>query len=133
VGGKTKIMWAGDQQGVEAEQFIPLTDIYELEDSLVVEVELPGLKRESIGVFVEGDHLVIEGTKADVPVADPVAKGQFSYLQIERKFGRYSRVIELPVACDTKSVSASYRGGVLIVEIKKIKDQRGGRTRIEVA
>jgi HSP20 family protein len=107
-------------------------DIYEKSEFLVIEVELPGMKKEHIEIYVSRDLVTIEGTKADLKVHARDTGGRISYLQLERKLGRLKREVKLPVACDTREVKATYKDGLLVIEFKKIKDRRGQRRRIPV-
>jgi len=47
-------------------------------------------------------------------------EGQRQYHQIEIRFGRFSRDIDLPVPVDPSEISARYENGILEVRLKKL-------------
>lgn len=131
-GRRVRLVWMGKSMIGEAEAYLPPWDIYESGDTLFIEMELPGVKREAIEVSVENNLIVVEGRKVDAGVGSPVKGEKVSFLQIERKFGRFRREIELPVPCDTNHVRARLANGILIIELKKVLNQRGIKKRIKV-
>jgi HSP20 family protein len=126
-----RVLWSPEPPQVDAETYHPAMDIYETDDRVVVELELPGVAREAIEVLVEGATVTIEGVKGD-PGQVPSAGGKVTYQQLERKYGRFSREVRLPVACKTREGRAHYRNGILYLEFDKILDRRGQRKRIAV-
>ncbi|MGB9668095.1 MAG: Hsp20/alpha crystallin family protein [Thermosulfidibacteraceae bacterium] len=95
------------------EYSFPLMDIYETEDSVVVEVDLPAVNLDDIKLTVEGSRLVIEG------VRDKVVTGNVRYHVMERYFGRFKRIIELPFTPSNNDIKANYKQGVLVITILK--------------
>ncbi|MCA1742962.1 MAG: Hsp20/alpha crystallin family protein, partial [Desulfonatronovibrio sp.] len=41
----------------------PVTDLYETDTQLIIEIELPGVLRENINMEVQGDQLIVYGEK----------------------------------------------------------------------
>ncbi len=129
---KMKVFWTGENSAGEPEEFDPPMDIYETDDTLSMEVELPGMDKTSLDLFVEGDKLILEGSKTeDEPDKNAVGE-RLSFLQIERKFGRFYREIDLPVACNSNEAQAAFVQGVLTVKMPVIKEQRGRRKQIPI-
>ncbi|KKQ78554.1 MAG: Heat shock protein Hsp20 [Parcubacteria group bacterium GW2011_GWC2_38_7] len=115
----------------KSKRFPPI-DVYETQYTVFVESELPGINPSNISVYVRGNELSIEGSKTDdfAPPAE-VTEG-VKFLCMERSFGTFKRIIKLPVPCDTKETRASYKKGVLIIQLKKIVDRRGNKTEIKI-
>jgi HSP20 family protein len=110
------------------EKGFPVIDVFENSENIFVEAELPGVDRDSVSVgIVEGD-LVIEGEKAD----DRNESEKVNYLCIERSFGRFRRIVDIPTAADTSRVKARYRDGVLLITIPKVKEQRRRDRKVEI-
>ncbi len=126
-----KLIWA-PESGVEADVYKPPVDVYENEDSVLMELELPGVKKESIQVSVTRNVVRVEGIKGDISVSVYKEAGRVSFHQFERKFGKFFREIELPVPCNTKEARAWHDKGILTIEVKKIKERRGEVRRIPV-
>jgi len=113
-------------------EYSPPMDIYERGDGVTVEIELPGVPRENINVFSSGRVITVEGTKVEKNITEAAGGKRVSYIQFERKFGKFTRDIELPVPCDTTKAKARYQKGILTIEVPKIEDRRGRKIRIEV-
>lgn len=126
------MIWSGDRPGAEGEVYLPSADVYELKDAVVIELELPGAVREEIEVYISGNRLSVSGAKRDRALSRESEAPKVSYLQIERKFGRFAREFELAVAINTSAVRASFKQGVLSIILPKIEDKRGKRKRIVV-
>jgi len=59
-------LWSADHHCGEAESHVPAMDMYETEEWLTIELELPGLRREAIEVWVEGQTIFVTAMKGDV-------------------------------------------------------------------
>jgi HSP20 family protein len=106
-------------------------DLYEKADTVTIELELPGVNKDDIEVYVMRDLVTIEGVKLDNAGPTP-SSGPLSFLRLERKQGRFFREIELPVPCNTRAGKARFERGLLVLEFEKVKDRRGQRCRIEI-
>jgi HSP20 family molecular chaperone IbpA len=131
-GSRGRVMWSPKSLGREEEAWLPPVDVYEKGEYLVVELELPGVNKQDIKVCVIGSQLIVEGVKSEVKHGPEATGKGVSYLQLERKLGRFYRRIELPVACNTSEAQAVYDKGILVIELKKIVNRRGDRRRIVV-
>ena len=99
------------------------TDIEEKEDSYVVNVDVPGAKKEDINVDLENGYLTIG-------VQEKEEKEDKKYLHHERFFGSYSRTFYLGEV-DKENVSASLDNGVLTIVLPKSKPV-SHKSRIEI-
>ncbi len=98
----------------------PPVNVREEEDSLVVTAEVPGVDPESLDVKVQGDVLVLAGSRSPVVEEDSNAK----LLRQERGFGQFTREINLPVKVDGSGVEARCDLGVLTVTLPKAPEAR---------
>jgi HSP20 family protein len=104
----------------------PPVNLWEDDEHLYVEAELPGLNPDQLVVQVtEGNLLTLEGDR-QVP-ADP--KG--TWLRQERGFGKFSRVVELPVAVEADKVEARFEKGVLALKLPKAAAARPRRIAVK--
>ncbi len=92
----------------------PAVDIIENDKGFKVEVELPGIKQEDVEVDINDDYLTIKGEKKN----SKEDKGE-NYIRQERSYGSYKRVIALPETADSDKAVATFKKGVLWVEIPK--------------
>jgi HSP20 family protein len=94
-------------------------DVVVRPDSLEVLVEVPGFRAENLEVSASGGCLLVEGYR-------PAAPGlPGSVLCLERPVGRFRRVIDVPVAADTRRAVGVLRDGVLTISVPRIRDRRG--------
>lgn len=94
---------------------VPAIDIYETENSLNVEVEIPGVKKENIKLTLEDNILTIEGDKKLIKSNDVIKN-----FRRERGFGNFKRSFTLPVDVDPDKVDAKYENGILTVTLAKL-------------
>ena len=107
--------------------YAPRTDIFEMDGTLVVKAELPGLKKEDVQVEIVGTDLVISGeTKTDTEVKET------DYYRMERSFGSFYRRLPLPVGTAPEQITATLSDGVLEVLIAKPAERKTEVTKIEV-
>jgi HSP20 family protein len=106
----------------------PLVDIHETKDSFVVKAELPGVKQEGLQVSVEGDALTLKGERK---LESQIKEDQ--YHRIERSYGRFERVLLLPANVDPDGVKATYRNGVLEIQLPKREEAKPKAVKVEVA
>ena len=105
----------------------PAVDVSEDKDNVFVKVEIPGMKKEEIEVYMSGEELNIAGERKE----EAEYKGAESY-RSERYFGRFHRSIELPTAVDAKRIRAHYKDGVLAVTCPKTEESKRKEVGIKV-
>ena len=101
-------------------------DVYEDGDQFLVSIELPGVRRADLSLFVVGQALVIEGEKREVIDA------RVAFECAERSYGAFRRVIELPGAADSGRIEARLEKGVLEVRLPRIRERRGRRREVPI-
>ncbi|MFO7728187.1 MAG: Hsp20/alpha crystallin family protein [Desulfonatronovibrio sp.] len=92
----------------------PVTDMFETDSHLVLEMELPGVFQENINLELQGGQLVVYGEKK----LEKEASGS-AYQMLERSYGPFSRVFQLPENIDPSTVTAVYKNGTLRVSMLK--------------
>ena len=88
-------------------------DVKEKADCFVVDIDLPGLKKEDIKVEVEDNVIMISGER--IPENDDSFK---SYIN-GRHFGAFEKRVNLPESADMNDIIAKYESGVLTLIIHK--------------
>lgn len=97
----------------------PAVDIYEKDDKLIFEAELPGIEKEKIKVDVKGHLLTISGEHG----SDSETKVNGHYRR-ERKFGKFERTFKLPFEVTEEHIDASYKDGVLRLSVERPEEQK---------
>ncbi|KAK9477634.1 HSP20-like chaperone [Lipomyces japonicus] len=113
--------------------FAPLLDVYELPESYLVHVSLPGAAANSISVDfdVGANTLLLEGEiKSPAAASAETARVRLQ----ERQTGRYERRIRLPDVprIASEGITAKYTNGVLEVRISKAATPVRRAVRVEI-
>lgn len=89
-------------------------DLVETKDDVVVKATLPGVKPEDVELTITGETLSIRGeTKEEKETKDE------NYIRRERRYGSFSRSIQLPAGLQTDKAEASFENGVLTLKLPK--------------
>ncbi|MDR0879038.1 MAG: Hsp20/alpha crystallin family protein [Treponema sp.] len=103
---------------------LPAVDVQETEKAFVLDMELPGFDEKNIEVHVDGGNLTIESRKEETKEekndeAKAGDKNDGTFILRERRQSAFSRSFKLPENADPESISASFKNGVLSLEIRK--------------
>jgi HSP20 family protein len=94
--------------------FVPPVDIYEDEHSLVLKLEIPGMKEEELHVSLENQTLSVSGERKF-----EAEEKEENFHRIERRYGSFMRTFRLPNTVDGENVEAAYDKGVLKISLGK--------------
>jgi HSP20 family protein len=115
----------GDE-GMARGAWTPSVDIYESQDQIVLEAELPGMNREDFEVTVENNVLTLRGERRFEKREE-----SDNYHRVERAYGGFSRSFTLPQTVSPDGATAEYKNGVLRVVLQKREEVKARR--IEIA
>ena len=105
-----------------ADSVYPPLNLWEDDNNLYVEAELPELELTDLEIFVKGDNqLSIKGERKQPEL------GNGTWHRRERGHGGFSRIGELPQYVDSDKVTAELRHGVLTITLPKRKEARARR------
>lgn len=107
--------------------FVPAVDVYEDNQALVLQLEVPGVKQDDLDIRIENQTLTVKGERK----LESAAK-QENFHRIERRFGSFTRTFTLPATINTDAVTASYDAGVLTVSLGKKAEAQPKQVKIEV-
>jgi HSP20 family protein len=104
----------------------PAVDLWQDENCLYVEAELPGLNIEDLEIYVTGgNQLSIRGERKP-----PSLEGG-SWHRQERGYGKFSRLLTLPCDVKTEAVEADLKDGVLAIKLPKSETAKPRRLAIK--
>jgi HSP20 family protein len=103
------------------------TDVYETDNDLVVEMQVPGFKKENIKISFQDDYLKVEGN-----VEEEKKEEAKNYWRKEIKKGSFVRVIPLPRKIDPKKAKATFKDGVLKITLPKIEKTKEAGEEIKI-
>ena len=90
----------------------PPTDVFEAEDTVVVRVEIGGMREDDFSIELNGRDLTIRGVRQDI-------QERRAYHQMEIRFGEFIINLKLPDHVDSDRVQAVYSDGFLRVSLPK--------------
>ncbi|MCS7167555.1 MAG: Hsp20/alpha crystallin family protein [Gemmatales bacterium] len=97
----------------------PPINVWEDENNVYAEAELPGMGLEDLEIYVTGrNQLSIKGERK----SPQVDKG--TWLRQERPFGSFHRIVTLPVDVEADKVEARLENGVLTIVMPKCQEAR---------
>ena len=109
--------------GFDAAPNIGRTDIFEKDQALVYETELPGMKKEDLTIKIEESNLVISGERKR---NEEIKKE--NYFRVGRQYGRVQRCFPLPSdLVERTQVKAKFEDGILTITVplkESIKEQK---------
>ena len=108
----------------------PAVNVWEQDDALKIEMELPGVKREQIDISATADELSIKVNCPESAKCPEAAEENVKYHRRERPIGAFSRALRLPVEVDADRVEAELHDGVLTITLPKAAPAK--RKRVEV-
>ena len=108
--------------GALMEGFAPRVSIAETDSQFDVTVDLPGIDPKEVQVEMRGNELWLTGERKQ----EKEEKDK-NYHRVEQQYGRFERVIPLPVAVDDGKIEAHYQDGVLKITIPKSEAVRPKR------
>ncbi len=98
-------------------ELTPAVDIYEDNAGYYVSVEMPGVEKDAVNISCSGSTVTIN---ADV---DRIKQEGGHWVQHERRLGTYLRSIKFRVGIQADKISASYRNGILNLNVPKKSDK----------
>jgi HSP20 family protein len=106
----------------------PATDIYEKDGNLVVQADLPGLGPADVKVTIEDGDLIIRGERR----FEEETKEE-NYYRVERRYGLFERVLQLPDDVDAEKIQADFADGVLTVTLPRKPQTKPKQIEVKVS
>ncbi len=111
----------------EGRVFIPRSDIYELDDQIVIVADVPGVDEKSIDVTLDKNILTINA------LVDPVVPQGYSLSYAEYETGDYQRSFRLSNEIDREQIQAAVKDGVLRLYLPKAKEALSRKISVKAA
>ena len=116
----------GRTEVAQPQTWTPRVDVYEKDNKIVIEAEIPGAKKEDIEVKIRDNAVVIKGE-----VKREEEKKEENYYRSERFYGVFERVIPLPTEVKAEEAKASFENGILKLEIPKATAEKEVKVEVQ--
>lgn len=104
----------------------PAIDVAETKEKILVRAEVPGVKQDAISIEFENGVLAIRGERK-------LEKEEgVTWHRVERTYGAFSRSFTLPRTVDAEKIAATYRDGILEIEVPKKEEAKPKHIKIAV-
>ena len=115
------------EEGIAASTWTPAVDIYETTEAIVMQADLPGLRREDIDIQIQDNTLTLRGERRFAEDAQ-----EENYLRIERAYGAFQRSVTLPATGSLERIRAVFRDGILELTLPKAEEAKPKKIAVEV-
>jgi len=103
----------------------PYCSVFETDDKVLVELEMPGVERDKIEVTVDHDELTVTGWRKAEDLS------AYEVLLKERRPQAYKRSFVLGESIDSSNITATYENGVLKLVLPKAEVAKPRRIEIK--
>lgn len=120
---------AGFQRGESANlTWKPAVELEDAGERLILRAEIPGVEAKDLDIDVSRDAVAIRGeNRYEKKIED---KGFF---RSEFRYGKFERVIPLPVEIENEQVQAEFKNGILTLNLPKVEAARHRVVKVNVA
>ncbi len=115
----------GGTQGLHT-LWAPHIEVGERNGKLLIQADLPGVRKEDVDVQIEQDAVIIQGQRNQES-----ERNEGGVYHSERSYGTFYRMIPLPEGVDVEQANATFRDGVLRIELPAPQQRQRGR-RLEI-
>lgn len=102
-------------------------DVYEKDNNVIAEMNLPGINPDNIEISVENNYLHVSGSREESK-----EEKKKHYYSKEIKRGSFERVVRLPSKVQEDKVSAEFKNGELLITLPKSAETSSKKVKIEV-
>lgn len=117
----------GARETISAGDWSPRVDIAETEGEFVVKAEIPEVKKEDVHVTVDNGALTLRGERKQ----EKEESGK-RFHRVERYYGSFCRVFSLPDNVDESKVKATFKDGMLTVQLPKTAEGKPKSLEVKV-
>lgn len=111
-----------DTPALQSSLWAPHIEVRERDGKLVIQADLPGVRKEDVNVQIDQDAVTLQGERKQETTVD-----ERGYYHTERSYGSFQRVIPLPEGVDTEQAKATFKDGVLQIELPAPQQRQRGR------
>lgn len=109
-------MFDPEDRGQSQQKFTPAANLAETETTYELTLDLPGIDADDVSVELNDGKLIVSGERKAVEELE----GK-TYHRVERRSGKFRRVVSIPAPVDDDGITAEYKDGVLTVALPKIE------------
>lgn len=93
---------------------VPAAELTETQEALQLKLEVPGMEAKDLDIQVKADQVFISGERKSETTTEEQGKTHSEF-----RYGKFSRIIPLPVRIQNTKVTAEYKDGILNLTLPK--------------
>lgn len=101
-------------------------DMYQTKGNIVIETAVAGVKPDDIDISIENDLVTIRGNRESCEIEE-----EKNYFHQECYWGTFSRELILPEEIDASKATASFKDGILILKLPKLKREKVKKVKVK--
>jgi HSP20 family protein len=98
---------------------VPAAELTETDDALHLKLEVPGMEAKDLDIQVMADRVAIAGERKSETKTEEDGRTRSEF-----RYGKFSRVIPLPVRIQNTNVTADYKDGILNLTLPKSEEEK---------
>lgn len=110
-----------------ARSWTPRADIYETDDAVVIQLDIPGVDVKSVDIQCEKGMLSVKGER---PFSGDDKR---QYYRVENIYGPFERYFEIPGTLNVEQVEAKSNAGILTLTFPKTEAAKPRKIVIQVS
>ncbi len=114
-------------QQQQVRKFTPFANLAETESGYELTLDLPGIDASLVSVELNDGQLIVSGERK----AEAETDGK-TYHRVERRYGKFRRVLSIPAPVNEDAITADYKDGVLTVVLPKSEKVKPKKISINV-
>ncbi|MBL8207650.1 MAG: Hsp20/alpha crystallin family protein [Blastocatellia bacterium] len=116
-----------NDEGLVKGSWNPTVDVYEDQNGIVLEADLPGLKPGEFELAIENNVLTLKGERKFEKKTE-----EGNYHRVERSYGSFTRSFTLPSTVDVNNVAADFKDGVLKVALPRKEETKPRQIQVQI-
>ena len=98
---------------------VPAAELTQTDDALHLKLEVPGMEAKDLDIQVMADRVAISGERKSETKSEENGRTRSEF-----RYGKFSRVIPLPVRIQNTNVTADYKDGILNLTLPKSESEK---------
>ncbi|MEM7593935.1 MAG: Hsp20/alpha crystallin family protein [Cyanobacteria bacterium P01_A01_bin.83] len=98
---------------------IPAAELTDNDDALHLKLEVPGMEAKDLDIQVMADRVAISGERRSETQSESNGNTRSEF-----RYGKFQRVIPLPVRIQNTNVTADYKDGILNLTLPKLEEEK---------
>ena len=116
--------WTNDEDWLPS----PKVEMTQSDEEVIIKLEVPGIEAKDIDIEVTEDYVSISGERKQEnrEEKEGMTRSEFHY-------GKFQRVIPLPVKVDKTNTTADYKDGILNLKLPKAEEEKNKVVKVQIS